>query len=504
MQRSYLDNRMAWHGPRLAAAWAAALVVCLAGTALGNEWEEQRRELIDKHRANLAELAAWCDEKSLGEPARTTRGWVIEERPFEIALVVSTGVSVFSAESGEGADDAEWRRRFGELRRAQGAALFDLAERSVAAGQSTLAFRLVHEALREDPDHAEARRILGFVKGDSGWQTEFEQKQAQKGLAWHERFGWLAKEHVPQYEAGQRFYRGRWMSSAEEARLRKTLAAGWVIRTEHYEIRTNHSLEEAVRLAAQLESLYRVWRQLFVRHYLPDKKIADLFVKGKPPFSIAFRHKVVFYRTRAEYVAALEKTERNIGITTGYYLANKREAHFYALGNEFDGNLFHEATHQLFSETRSHNGRLGRAANFWAIEGVACYMESLQIEGDVARLGGAHAVRLQNARQRIAGSERAPPFYVPLHEMVQLGMKDLQARPDISAMYSQMAGLGHFFVHGADRPRREMFIDYLKSIYDSKDNPDTLAGLTGETYDQLDAAYRRFLEDTAMVRQPPP
>ena len=111
-------------------------------------------------------------------------------------------------------------------------------------------------------------------------------------------------------------------------------------------------------------------------------------------------------------------------------------------------------------------------------------------------------MRVQNARARLQGENGEEPYYVPLAELTSLGMKGLQARKDIAPMYSQMGGLAHFFIHSTDRPRREAFVEYLKTIYAAKDGPGALAEATGESFAELDAAYNRFLEATAAEPHP--
>ena len=39
--------------------------------------------------------------------------------------------------------------------------------------------------------------------------------------------------------------------------------------------------------------------------------------------------------------------------------------------------MYHKATHQLFQESRPVSPEVGHRANFWIIEGIAMYMESL-------------------------------------------------------------------------------------------------------------------------------
>ena len=84
-------------------------------------------------------------------------------------------------------------------------------------------------------------------------------------------------------------------------------------------MRTNHSLEEGVRLASRLERLYDVWRQVFVRYYLSDFELGKLLTGGGLPARAMPRHNVMYFRNREQYNQALKFREPNITITTGYY-----------------------------------------------------------------------------------------------------------------------------------------------------------------------------------------
>jgi len=199
---------------------------------------------------------------------------------------------------------------------------------------------------------------------------------------------------------------------------------------------------------------------------------------------------VVYYRDRDEYVRALEKDEPNIGISSGFYLAAKRTAHFYSSDAEDDSNLYHEATHQLFSETRHAVKDMGRDANFWIVEGVACYMESLAENGGWHLLGGENAIRLRDAEHRLAVDN----YYVPLAELTTYGMDRLKRDPNIAMLYSQSSGLTYFLIHGNAGRYRAPLVAYLAAIYQGRDRPDTLAELCGASFAGLDGQYRQFIK----------
>ena len=60
-------------------------------------------------------------------------------------------------------------------------ALFELAKRAAEAGQLSLAFEWATEAVRENPDHADARRVLGYELHDGQWLTPFAKRMVDAG-----------------------------------------------------------------------------------------------------------------------------------------------------------------------------------------------------------------------------------------------------------------------------------------------------------------------------------
>ena len=87
-------------------------------------------------------------------------------------------------------------------------------------------------------------------------------------------------------------------------------------------------------------------------------------------------------------------------------------AHFFAGEDQHPATIFHEAIHQLFGESRKSVRNVGSLDNFWIIEGIATYFESLELHADGARyytLGGPHAGRLPAARERLLSGDR----YIP-------------------------------------------------------------------------------------------
>lgn len=457
------------------------------------EITKARAELTSAYAAALDDLARWCDDHGLPVQARQTREWSLARDTRRVYLVVlpePVGPSPVPADAT--ADLVEWDKRFRAARNEQADALFQLARSAIRSNRASLAYELALDAARENPDHEAARRLLGFRQFQGHWRTLYEVDKLRKDNVWHARFGWLPRAHVERYEKGERFIERekRWISAADDAKRHATINTGWDIETEHYVIRTNHSLEAGVELAARLERLHRVWRQTFVRFYVSERDVAQLFQGQGTASRTPRQHRVMYYSDRADYERSLKRYLPPGVQTTGIYLADQARAYFFADPSEDHSTLYHEATHQLFHESRTPSPTVGRKANFWIIEGIACYMESLASQAGFDTLGGVEADRYQDARFRRINDD----FYVPLAELVTLGMEQLQHDPRIARLYSQSAGLTHFLMHYDDGRYRDALVAYLSTIYSGRDSPLSLAQLTGTGHDILDRQYREFLE----------
>ena len=133
---------------------------------------------------------------------------------------------------------------------------------------------------------------------------------------------------------------------------------------------------------------------------------------------------MIYYRDRQQYVDALRQRQPQIEKTLGIYFDTLGQAHFYAgkndrlsqasrgqsnhlqaLPDQALATLYHEAVHQLFHESRKAVRHVGQVANFWVIEGVATYFESLAQHVDSAghpyyTIGTTTAGRLPAAVER--------------------------------------------------------------------------------------------------------
>jgi hypothetical protein len=252
-----------------------------------------------------------------------------------------------------------------------------------------------------------------------------------------------------------------------------------------------------VALGAKLEELYRVWRQLFIRYFATEPQVMALFDgRGRDAWGRLPRHQIAYFRNREEYNQALRPSMPNIDISIGVYVESTRRAYFFAGEGYDERTLLHEATHQLFHESRPVAPDVARQANFWMVEGIAMYMESLRRENGYYVLGGYDDVRMIAARYRLLHDD----FYVPLADLTRMGLSEIQSHPQIATLYSQSAGLTHFLISHDGGRYRDALVAYLRAIYSGQADAGTLAQLTGATYAELDRQYRAFIESAGMPK----
>jgi hypothetical protein len=458
---------------------------------------EQAPDEEAQHR-RFAELAEECRRLKADRLGDTIATWLAPARGAEFRVFRPTAKRPLPRNDASEAE-SELFAKFILLRAARAEIFFERAKQ-VAASEPPLAYQLLWAALREDPDHAAARRVLGFEQTDQGWHLPYSAKHIKAGRVWHEKFGWIAREDVARYENGQRRVGTSWITAAEDAKRHADIRRGWKIETDHYVVTTNHSLEEGARLAARLERLHHAWRQVFAGYWLKPKDLQNRLNSPSsipnPPSSIlnpqssTLKHRVTCFRDRDEYIRTLKTAQPRIEMSIGLYLDTARTAYFFAGKEQDAGTIYHEATHQLFKETVKPTVAPADRPNFWIVEAVACYMESLALGDDYDLLGQPDAGRLPAARERLLENG----FYVPLAELIQYDAPQLQRDDRVAKIYSQSAGLATFLVHHDNGRHRPALMKYLQAVYSGKATAKSLEQSTGEKLDELDRQYRAYLK----------
>ena len=176
-----------------------------APPARAEDLNAQWQSLKTHYAGDIRQLAEWCDQHQLSAEAKKTRAVRGPNDPYKLYLpVLPKEVGPAKVPADTAADVLEWQGKLGKLRHDQAAAPYDLARRAVRQHEPSLAYILVLEAIRENPDHEGARRVLGYQKYRNQWHTPYEVRKLRGGLVWSDKFGWLSKGALDHYQRGQR------------------------------------------------------------------------------------------------------------------------------------------------------------------------------------------------------------------------------------------------------------------------------------------------------------
>jgi hypothetical protein len=118
--------------------------------------------------------------------------------------------------------------------------------------------------------------IAGFVKVDNRWLTPEDQRQADAGKVRYKGV-WMTPEEREKRRQGLIEERGRWMPVEEADRAHQDWSSAWVIHTLHYELRTNTSRHFADDVAELLEIAYPEFARLLGGP--PSKKLTILLFR---------------------------------------------------------------------------------------------------------------------------------------------------------------------------------------------------------------------------------
>ena len=348
--------------------------------------------------------------------------------------------------------------------------LFAVAKTLAARGNEGEAYRALFEVLMLSPTHPQSLKILGPTLNDLFSEMSTQPKITRMRKA-ERTYGWPANT---------------WFR----------------IDSEHYTILSNASAQDLREIIIALERLYVVWDQVFYDYWAPQGRLLDAFSDQEPLNHRRTRkHAIVVFASRQDYVDRLNGTAPNIEDSKGYYAVKRRQSLFYLGDPSLQKTWLHEATHQLFQERFAARQSVGDRANFWLVEGIAMYMESLVDKGQYATLGGMFSGRLQYARFNLFTRQ----FFRPIEELCELGQQEFQNDPRVRQLYSESAGVTHWLMSGGEIKRQKHIMELLKRVYQAKAQPDTLLTLTGWSIDSANRDYIRFARPLkANLRQFPP
>jgi Protein of unknown function (DUF1570) len=389
---------------------------------------------------------------------------------------------------------------------------FDLAQRAAKANppRYALAGQCLRAAVERSPDHAEARRLLGYVPHEGGWARPFAVEQFRKGFIDHPVFGWVKADWKPHLDRGELPSppsRGpvRWLSAAEADRLRAGWKPPWQIPTEHFQIQSNVPLAEVISFGRRLEAFHQLFMALMADVQGDNSPLARRFRDPRLTGEPATKHHTVYYfASKDEYLDHLRPTYgAKIELSIGFYpppksSTGRNPAYFF---RDPDGdlpvtaNLYHEVSHQLLFETAGPNHYTQNSGNYWVFEGLGTYFETVEPQPDGSlEVGGRVGRRMEEAIRSLVDLGRT----IPLEQFVAYDEAAF-ARDDsaIYLRYQQAMALTDFLMQWHDGAYREGFLDYVRDAYRGRIRAGTgrkLQDRVGETYANLEAQLLSFLK----------
>ncbi len=495
-------GRFFWHGVRtlIVLGWLIGSCGWASGTA-GRlaTLQEKYQKLHTLFLAELESMATTCDQENLNDLSHQIRS--LQAPPETLGGVDKLPAHVQpSLPSDLAPAESAVRIRLQKVRSDYANDLYGLSRKALKEQYTSLAFRLVSEVLIHNPDHPQARGLLGYQRIKDEWTTLFALKMKREKNVWHDDFGWIPSAHVSRYESGERYYNGKWMTAQREETLRSNFKNAWEVETEHFLVRTNHSLEKGAQLAAAVDVFHAYFMREFAAFFKSPQQLDKLFTSGSASRD-GNQYEIHYFRNRQEFVNQLAKHGPLISQINGIYLPQDRIAYFFHNSDipeeESLETLYHEVTHQLLSESTTQTVSVGHSQDFWVIEGIACYFESFQVEEDGSiRVGDINHPRIRAAREQVVTTQDQEP----LARFTIQGKVKFQAgeTPVLQKRYAQATGLTHFFLNYQGGLYRDEFIEYLTRTY----SPDqrvrgakTLEQVIGVPYATLDSQYAAYFRE---------
>jgi len=485
----------------------------LLGTEPAHELEAAQRSIIAREAAELTSLSDRLAGQGETGAAQQVRLCISRPaQPDGATRFVPLPEVVAPAPRVQEVSSAGLR----EVRERAATALFELSQRAAKSElpQYAIASVCLRAVLERQPDHKEARRLLGFVPHERGWARPFAVQQLQKGSVDHPIFGWQPADWIPHLDGGElpapftsRQRKTRWLPAAEADRLRADWNHRWQFTTEHFEIQTNVPLSEAISFGRRLEAFHDLFMTLMADILGENLPLINRF---KNPAltgdgqSGPKRHHVYYFGSKDEFVEHLRPTEGpEIADSLGFYHPPKSghgrvPAYFFrdpAGQIPVTATLYHEVSHQLLFETAGPNAYTKNVGNYWVFEGLGTYFETVSPQPDGSlEVGGLVGIRIEEALKSLVDRGLS----IRLAEFVELDENAFMGKPQVFTNYQQAMALTVFLMQWHQGTYRDAFLDYVRDAYRGRIKRATgrkLQDRLGQKYSTLDRQFLAFLKD---------
>ncbi|AMV37470.1 DUF1570 domain-containing protein [Planctomyces sp. SH-PL62] len=506
--------------PTLLAALALTLQVPppTTGVERAQELEADARAILARESEALQSLADRLTKQGETKGAAEVRKLSppTPEGPATRLVPLPDVVEPRSGLASVAASGTDWGQDLEAIRKTAGESFFELATKAASAEPSHMARAgiALRETLARLPDHAEARRLLGYVPHDGGWAKPFAVRQLKDGNVAHPTYGWVPEDWVVHLELGELpapAVRGKpttWLPAAEADRLRSTWRTPWQINTEHFEIRADVPLAEAIQFGRRLEAFHDLFFALMADVVGDELPLARRFKSPSLAPDASYRpHQVVYYADRDEYHERMRPVagEQVASESLGYYdprgpgRGSRRPAYFF---RDVDGQLpveatlYHEVSHQLLFESAGPNAYLNNSGDYWVFEGLGTYFETVTPTKDGAlEVGGLVGPRLEAALHSLGARK-----FQRLGDFLRQDQAAFNRDERIYVNYQQAMALTLFLMQAERGAYREPFLDYVRDAYRGRikrGSGRSLEDRLGTPVDEIERRFRAFYAPAA-------
>ncbi len=164
-----------------------------AAEMLSAELHDARRTILEQESRLLKKIIDRLETQGDARSAMEVRGLLPQPAApggGEVVLPLAEVVPAVVARK-----EAGWRAEVAATRAEAATALFALATRAGTSMplHNALADRCLRGVIERLPNHAEARRLLGFVPFEGGWATPYAVQQRRDDKVFHPVFGWVPR-----------------------------------------------------------------------------------------------------------------------------------------------------------------------------------------------------------------------------------------------------------------------------------------------------------------------
>lgn len=514
------------HARRLAAALGAALVALGLAASAGlvsagdapkrdlkveETLRKETRQVQTRHSTDLEPIVKWCVDKKLKKQAGELVSTIERITPEWKTLPDLKKLVDGASDGGGDSDVKDFDRKLKYAQEAYAQQLMKLAKDCARNQLFSRAYDLVGSVLDANPDHAEARKIRGFVKVQNRWVTRFEAKLLETNVLYKDKAGviqgWVPKKDVPHWDKGERPFGGGWVPEEEEIRkCQLNEFRAWSVESEHFDVHTNISRTAAYEFGQLLEDYYQQFFRTFIQFFDTEKGIELLF-NVQP---LKKKLVVLYFPSRDKYLAHVKQEHGNEKLLTesaGFYSGGgscAHDSHFYYSDDmtEVLSTTYHETTHQLFGETKEdHSGT--SVGNNWVAEGIASYVETWGKDSKGRWVPGMkrNHGRLVEAKHFL---EKNPDW--KLADFLALEYKEFHEN-NRGLHYALAEAISYFLMHYDDERYKEDFVRFIAQYYGGKAKADSLYEalvMDGVTKDRRSAVLEKQFKDfmTQMPSEP--